>query len=91
LSLFGYPESKYDKKGGKPIAVEQYGLKRKGYILDIYSDAGYMVHRIPAEAGQSGAPVIKNEENGKMSIIGLHVRSPEEISKKYIEKFPNFK
>ena len=76
LTINGYPESKYDKKNKKPKAVKQYGLIRKGYILDVYSEASYMVHRISAEAGQSGAPVVKIEENGKMSIIGLHVGSP---------------
>jgi len=32
-----------------------------------------MVHRISAESGQSGAPVIKIEEDGKMKIVGIHV------------------
>jgi V8-like Glu-specific endopeptidase len=42
-----------------------------------------MVHRISAEAGQSGAPVIKIDSNGKMTIIGLHVGTPEEKTEKY--------
>jgi hypothetical protein len=37
-----------------------------------------MVHRISAEAGQSGAPVIKMDSNGKMAIVGLHVGKLEE-------------
>jgi len=47
-----------------------------------------MVHRISAEAGQSGAPVIKIEDDQKMTIIGLHVGSPEEQSTKYQKEFP---
>ena len=44
LSIFGYPESKYEKKNSKPYGVRQFGLTRTGYILDIYPEAGYMVH-----------------------------------------------
>jgi V8-like Glu-specific endopeptidase len=91
LFIYGYPESKYDKKGNKPKATRQYGLTRTGYILDVYAEAGYMVHRISAEAGQSGAPVIKIDSNGKMKIIGLHVGTPEEKTEKYTEEFPDLK
>jgi V8-like Glu-specific endopeptidase len=91
LAIFGYPESKYDKKGGKPKATRQYGLTRTGYILDVYAEAGYMVHRISAEAGQSGAPVISIDSNGKMTIVGLHVGTPEEQTDKYSEEFPDLK
>jgi len=45
--------------------------------LDLYEEAGYMVHRISTEAGQSGAPIIKTDRNGKMTIIGIHVGSLE--------------
>jgi len=48
LTINGYPESKYDKKKEKPRAVKQYGLTKTGYILDVYQEAGYMVHRISA-------------------------------------------
>jgi V8-like Glu-specific endopeptidase len=57
----------------------------------VYSEAGYMVHRIAAEAGQSGAPVIKIDGNDKMTIVGLHVGATEEQSEKYTDKFPTLK
>ena len=41
------------------MASKQYGLERTGYVLDLYVEAGYIIHRISAEVGQSGAPVIK--------------------------------
>jgi V8-like Glu-specific endopeptidase len=91
LAIYGYPESKYDKKGGKPKAIKQYGLTRTGYILDVYGETGYMVHRISTEAGQSGAPVIMINSNGKMTIVGLHVGTPEEKTDKYSEEFPDLK
>jgi hypothetical protein len=50
-----------------------------------------MVHRISAEAGQSGAPVIKINSNGKMVIVGLHVGTAEEEIDKYLEDHPNLK
>jgi len=91
LSIFGYPESKYDRKNQKPVGVRQYGLTKTGHILDVYLEAGYMVHRISTEAGQSGAPVIKVEDNGTMVIVGVHVGTPEEETKKYQEEFPDLK
>ena len=39
-------------------------------------EAGYMIHRISTEKGQSGAPVIRTV-NGKLTIIGIHVGSSE--------------
>ena len=89
LAIYGYPESKYDKKDGKPKATKQYGLTRTGYILDIYESVGYMVHRIATEAGQSGAPVIKIDKNGRMMIVGIHVGTSEEKNEKYSKEFPN--
>jgi len=47
LSIYGYPNSKYEVKDEKPFGVKQFGLSRTGYVLDIYQEAGYMVHRIP--------------------------------------------
>lgn len=41
------------------MGSKQYGLERKGYILDLIVEAGYISHRISAEAGQSGAPVVR--------------------------------
>jgi V8-like Glu-specific endopeptidase len=61
-----------------PHAVKQFGLERSGYILDVYEEAGYMVHRISTESGQSGAPVVRTDSNGKMTIVGIHVGKPEE-------------
>ena len=60
--------------------VKQYGLTRKGYVLDLLEEAGYIIHRISTEKGQSGAPVIKTDENGKLTAIGIHVGSSEEYS-----------
>jgi len=91
LSIFGYPESKYEKKNKKPKAVKQFGLTRTGYILDLYDEAGYMVHRISTEAGQSGAPVIKTDSKGKMTIVGVHVGTPDEEITKYQDDFPDLK
>jgi len=91
LSIFGYPESKYDKKSKKPVGVKQYGLTKTGHILDVYPEAGYMVHRISTEAGQSGAPIIKVEGNGQMVIVGVHVGTPEEETNKYQKDFPELK
>ena len=91
LSIYGYPESKYDIKNQKPVGVKQYGLTRTGNILDVYPEAGYMVHRISTEAGQSGAPVIMIQNNNRMIIVGIHVGTPEEKSSKYQEEFPELK
>lgn len=35
LSIYGYPVSKYELEAGKPVGSKQYGLTRKGYILDL--------------------------------------------------------
>jgi len=88
ISIYGYPDSKYEKKNKIPRAVKQFGLTRKGYILDVYDEAGYMVHRISTEPGQSGAPIIKTDSKGRMTIVGIHVGSPDEEIKKYQEEFP---
>ena len=61
MSIYGYPVSRYETENGKPVGTKQYGLERQGYILDLIIEAGYIIHRISAEAGQSGAPVIKTE------------------------------
>ena len=87
LSIYGYPNSKYEVKDEKPFGVKQFGLSRTGYVLDIYQEAGYMVHRIATEAGQSGAPVIKHEEDGSMTIIGIHVGATKDINK-HQKEFP---
>ena len=47
-----------------------------------------MAHRISTESGQSGAPVIKVDEDGKMTIIGIHVGSPTVDILKYQKEFP---
>ena len=59
----------YEHKNGRPVAVKQFGLTRSGYVLDVFKEAGYLVHRISAEAGQSGSPVIKVEADGTLTII----------------------
>ena len=60
--------------------VKQFGLTRKGYVLDLLEEAGYIIHRISTEKGQSGAPVIRTDEKGKLTAIGIHVGSSEEYS-----------
>jgi len=40
-------------------------------------EAGYIMHRISTEKGQSGAPAIKEDASGKLTIIGIHVGSTE--------------
>ena len=54
------------------MEVKQFGLTREGYILDILEEAGYIIHRISTEKGQSGSPVIRNDKNGKQIIVALH-------------------
>lgn len=65
------------------MASKQYGLKRSEYILDFYIEAGYIVHRISAESGQSGSAVIRTDSKGNMSIVGIHIGSTEECVEKY--------
>lgn len=77
ISIYGYPVSKYEMKNNLPKASKQYGLERKGYILSMYIEAGYIVHRISAEPGQSGAPVISTNEKGESTIVGIHIASTE--------------
>ena len=89
LSIYGYPVSMYEKEEGRPVASKQYGLERKGYILDLIIEAGYIIHRISAEAGQSGAPVIRTDPNGKMSIVGIHIGSTEDNIEQYQKDFPD--
>jgi len=48
-------------------------LTRENYVLGIMEEAGYLVHRISTEKGQSGAPVIRINEKGKLIVIGIHV------------------
>jgi len=50
-----------------------------------------MLHRIPTETGQSGAPLIIVNSDGTMTIIGIHVGSPEDPIQRYQEKFPGLK
>jgi len=38
-------------------------------------EEGYLFHRISTEKGQSGAPVLSQNSEGKLSIIGIHVGS----------------
>ena len=78
LSIYGYPVSKYEKTNGKPEASKQYGLKRENYVLDFYNEAGYIVHRISAESGQSGAAVILTASEGRSLIVGIHIGSTED-------------
>ena len=60
--------------------VKQYGLTRKGYVLDLLEEAGYIIHRISTEKGQSGAPVIRTDKKGRQTAVGIHVGSSEEYS-----------
>ena len=62
------------------MEVKQYGLTRKGYVLDLLEEAGYIIHRISTEKGQSGAPVIKKDEKDRQTVIGIHVGNSEEYS-----------
>ena len=36
LSIYGYPESKYEKKNGMPYGVRQFGLTKTNHIVDVY-------------------------------------------------------
>ena len=60
--------------------MKQFGLTREKYILDVLEEAGYIIHRISTEKGQSGAPVVRVDSKGKMTIVGIHVGSSEEYS-----------
>ena len=71
------------------MACRQFGLERKGYVLELIIEAGYVVHRISAEPGQSGSPVVRTDENGRMSIVGIHIASTEESIEKYQNDFPD--
>ena len=75
-------------KDNLPKVSKQYGLERKGYILSMqYIQAGYIVHRISAEPGQSGAPVISTNGKGESTIIGIHIGSTENNIKKYQNEY----
>jgi hypothetical protein len=68
--------------------VKQFGLTRTDYILDVLEEAGYIIHMISTEKGQSGAPVVRTDSQGRMTIVGLHVGCSNEYSKKYQDDFP---
>ena len=72
ISIYGYPRSKYEIQSGDLKQVKQHGLTKKGYVLELQEEAGFMVHRISTEEGQSGAPVILKNKNGKLILIGIH-------------------
>ena len=46
--------------------------------MDLFIDAGYIVHRISTEQGQSGASAVKTDEIGEKTIIGIHIGSTQE-------------
>lgn len=56
-------------------------------MLKIIHSGGLMVHRISTLQGQSGAPVIRLEED-KMSIAGIHIFS-QPAHEMYKKEFKN--
>ena len=49
------------------------------------------MHRISTEPGQSGAPVVRTDQAGNLTIIGIHISSTEDNIQKYQEDFPQLK
>ena len=54
------------------MAVAQWGLSKKNCIKEVKYKFGSISYVISTLGGQSGAPIVKIGEGGKMSVVGIH-------------------
>ena len=76
IKIFGYPEQPtnylpVDEKGSNWKAY-QFGLAKTGQVLEVNSRKAELIHMISTKGGQSGAPIIMEDSQGKLLIVGIH-------------------
>ena len=74
LCIFGYPFDKYfqQSKDKNEEAATQWGVIREGRVVEVKGGEGKILHQISTLPGHSGSPIIKIEEDGTLSIVGIH-------------------
>ena len=71
MCLFGYPFHKYELDGGRYTA-RPWGVVRQGRITEIQAKKGKIFHKLSTIGGHSGSPILRIEQNGGLSVIGIH-------------------
>ena len=79
VNIFGYPEQPtnylpVDEEGTNWKAY-QFGLTKTGQVLKISNSKANLIHMISTKKGQSGAPIIMEDRQGKLLIVGIHTGS----------------
>ena len=73
VAFYGYPQRYYLEEKGE-VEAGQYGEKAFGRVKSQDVEKGEMIHRFNAYKGMDGAPLIRVDEDGSLSIIGIHSR-----------------
>ena len=71
LCVFGYPFPKYEKINGRK-AAKPWGVIDQGRMVGVKGDKGKISHKVSTLGGHSGSPIIKVDQSGGLSIIGVH-------------------
>ena len=71
LCIFGYPFPKYEKEEGKSTA-RPWGMAERGRVVEIQGKEGNIFHKVSTLGGHSGSPILRIDQSGGLSIIGIH-------------------
>lgn len=47
-------------------------MQQKGKIVEVKKEKGELIHQISTEKGQSGAPIVLENEDHELQIVGIH-------------------
>ena len=75
VTISGYPGEAFQSasiSGGKKKIATQLGITKAGKILNVKKSRGELIHRISSKRGHSGAPIILEDKNKHLKIVGVH-------------------